>query len=261
MANLVRLVGAYIKVNLAVALEYRASMLSQVLGMCFNDLLWVMFWVLYFTKFPVLQGWTLEDVIVLWAAIPLSWGLVTGFFFNVVRLPALITQGQLDYYLALPKDVLVHVLISQIRPLNLGDAVFGPVLLVVMVDLTWTKLLVYLTTALLAAMIWLGLYLLTGSLAFWLGHSEALSSQVIATLLHISSYPMPIFDNTIKLLLFTVLPAGLISTLPVELVRAFHWQGFLQLMAGAVVFLGLGVLAFRRGLKRYESGNLLAMRS
>ena len=261
MANLLRLVGAYIKANLAVALEYRASMLSQVLGMCFNDLLWVMFWVLYFTKFPVLQGWTLEDVIVLWAAIPLSWGLVTGFFFNVVRLPALITQGQLDYYLALPKDVLVHVLISQIRPLNLGDAVFGPVLLVVMVDLTWTKLLVYLATALLAAMIWLGLYLLTGSLAFWLGHSEALSSQVISTVLHISSYPMPIFDNTVKLLLFTVLPAGLISTLPVELVRSFHWQGFLQLLAGAVVFLGLGVLAFRRGLRRYESGNLLAMRS
>lgn len=36
-------VGAYMKANLAMALEYRASLFSQILGMFINDILWVAF--------------------------------------------------------------------------------------------------------------------------------------------------------------------------------------------------------------------------
>jgi hypothetical protein len=36
---------------------------------------------------------------------------------------------------------------------------------------------------------------------------------------------------------------------------------FLQLLGGAALFLGLSVAVFHAGLKRYESGNLMVMRS
>lgn len=257
----VRLYREYVKANIAGALEYRASFVSQVLGMFINNGLWVSFWVLYFTKFPVLKGWTVDDVLVLWCSVGLSFGLVTAFLPNVTRIPALVVQGQLDYYLALPKDVLFHLLISQFRPVNLGDVLFGPILLAVMVKLTWMKVLVYLTVSLLAACVWLGCYLLTGSLTFFLGNSEGISAQIMNTILHLATYPTPIFDNLVKVLLFTVLPAGFLTTLPVELVREFDVMGFLALAGGAAVFLGGGILLFRAGLKRYESGNLLVMRS
>ncbi len=254
-------VGAYLRANLAMALEYRASFFSQVFGMFINDILWVAFWVLYFTQFPVLRGWTLEDVLVLWSSLTLSMGLVLALAANAVRLPQLVVLGQLDYYLALPKDVLVHLLISQIRPVNFGDVLFGPVLLVAMVDLTWSRVAVFLAATLLGALVALGFFLLIGSLVFFLGNSTALSGQLFNALLHFSSYPTTIFDNAVKLLLFTVLPAGFVTTMPVELVREFHWMGFVQLLAAACVFLGLGVMAFRLGLRRYESGNLMIMRS
>jgi ABC-2 type transport system permease protein len=253
--------GAYWKVNLAMLLEYRASLVSQVIGMFINDMLWVAYWVLYFTKFPVLGGWTLEDVIVLWATLATSFGLVTAFMSNATRIPALVVQGQLDYYLALPKDALTHLLISQVRPIAFGDVLFGPILLLVMVKLTWARAAIFLGATLLAAVVWLGLYLLTGSLTFWLGNSETLSSQIMGGIIHFASYPTPIFDNVVKLLLFTILPAGFISTLPVELVRRFEWVPFLELLGAALLFLAAGVGAFRRGLRRYESGNLMIMRS
>lgn len=261
MGKYLRLYGEYVKANIAGALEYRASFVSQVLGMVINNSLWVTFWVLYFTKFPVLGGWTVEDVLVLWCSVGLSYGLVSAFFANVIRIPALVVQGQLDYYLALPKDVLFHLLISQFRPVNVGDVLFGPILLVIMVKLTWAKVAIYLTVSLLAACIWLGCYLLTGSLTFFLGNSEGVSSQIMNTVIHLATYPTPIFDNVVKVLLFTVLPAGFLTTLPVELVREFHLTGLLALMGGAVLFLGAGILLFRAGLKRYESGNLMIMRS
>src|SRR3712207_7821610 len=47
-----------------------------------NDTLWVIFWVMYFKKFPVLNGWTIEDVIVLWSVITFSFGLAFGLFWK-----------------------------------------------------------------------------------------------------------------------------------------------------------------------------------
>lgn len=253
--------GAYVRTNLAAALEYRASLVSQVAGMFINDILWVAFWVLYFTKFPVIRGWTLEDVIVLWAVVTTSFGLVTGLMGNALRIPQLVVQGQLDYYLALPKNVLLHLLVSQLRLVNFGDLLFGPVLLVVMVDLTWTKLLIFLIASLLAAMVLLGFLILAGSLTFYLGNSDALSGQLVSALLHFATYPTTIFDQRMRFLLFTLIPAGFVSTLPVELVRQWDGLKFLQLAGGAVLILGLAILVFNRGLKRYESGNLMVMRS
>jgi ABC-2 type transport system permease protein len=261
VAKLLRLMGAYLKTNFSSFLEYRLSAASQLIGMFINDGMWVVFWVLYFTRFPVLRGWTVDDVLVLWASLTVSFGLVTGLLANCARIPAMVVQGQLDYYLALPKDPLLHLLISRVQPISLGDALFGPLLLIFLVKLTWMKALVFIAVALLSAVIWLGLYILTGSLTFFLGSSETLSGQIMGTILHFASYPTPIFDNIVKVILFTVLPAGFVSTLPVELVREFRWPDFALLAGAAALLLTAAVIVFRRGLRRYESGNLMVMRS
>ncbi len=254
-------VWAYIRCNVAAALEYRASLVTQVMGMFINDSIWVIFWMMYFTKFPVLQDWTLQDVLVLWASVTSSFGIVGGLLSNSLRIPGLVVQGQLDYYLSLPKDVLLHLLVSQIRLVNLGDLIFGPALLALMVDMTWTRALVFVAATLLAAMVLLGFFIFTGSLVFFLGNSEMISGQLFTAVVHFSTYPTTIFDAGVKVILFTLIPAGFVSTMPVELVREFHWAGFLQLLGAAVLFLGLGVWTFRQGLRRYESGNLIMMRS
>lgn len=253
--------GAYLKTNVAAMLEYRASSFLMILGMMVNDVLWVAFWALYFTKFPVVKGWTLEDVLVLWSSVGVSLGISMGFFANSLRIPQLVVQGQLDYYLTLPKDPLLHLLVSQVAPLSFGDLIFGPLLLILFVHLTWVRAVIFLATALLASLLLLGFFILSGSLVFYLGNAETLGGQLFNTLVHFATYPSPIFDTTVKVILFTVIPAGFVSTLPVELVREFHWTGFLELLGAALFFFGLAVLVFRRGLYRYESGNLMQMRA
>lgn len=261
VGKLLRFLGAYMKANLAMALEYRVSLLSQILGMFINDLLWIAFWVLYFTKFPVLREWTLEDVMVLWASVAFSAGLVFGLFANALRIPFLVVRGQLDFYLALPKNVLLHLLVSQIRPTNFGDLLFAPMVLIFMVEMTWTKAAIFVAASLLGSTVMLGFFVAVGSLVFYLGNAETISRQLLNTFMHFATYPTTIFDTGVKMILFTLVPAGFVSTLPVELVRQFSWSTFGQLLAGAILFLGLAVWVFNRGLKRYESGNLIMMRS
>lgn len=254
-------IGVYFRNNLHTALEYRFSFFSQIFGMMVNDSLWVTFWVLYFQKFPVLNGWTLEDLLVMWAVITFSFGLAFGLFWNVARLPELIQTGQLDYYLAHPKNVLLHLSVSHIRPVNLGDCLFGPLLLAFFVPLEWDRWLVFIIASMLAAVIYYSFYLIAGSMSFFWGSSEGFSSQMGMALVHFSTYPTKIFEGWTRVLLFTVLPAGFISEVPVELVRRFD-PALMGLMAlAAAVFLGLAVLVFHLGLRRYESGNLLLLRS
>src|SRR5215210_7333564 len=110
----VRFFWDYVKTNFLIALEYRVSFVSQVIGMLINDGMWVGFWWIYFTRFQVLQGgWGVIDVMSLWAVTATGFGLCVGFFGNSLRMAQMISQGDLDYCLALPKNVLLHVLISR----------------------------------------------------------------------------------------------------------------------------------------------------
>jgi ABC-2 type transport system permease protein len=99
------------------------------------------------------------------------------------------------------------------------------------------------------------------SLAFFLGNTQGLSTQLRGALVSFSTYPMGIFDRIVKTLLFTLIPAGFISFVPLTLLQQFTWP-----MCGAmfgftllITLLAFGV--FHLGLRRYESGNLLGMQS
>lgn len=260
VANYLRFVGGYWKANWAAAMEYRASFLMQLFGMFLNDGIWLLFWTIYFTRFPSVKGWTLADLILLWSVVTLSFGLAFGLMFNSMRIPQLVVQGQLDYYLALPKPVLLHLLVSQFRFLFLGDALFGPFLLLFFVPLTVGKFLLYLLVVLCAAGVFIGFAVTVGSLVFFLGQAEGLSGNLLNMTVHFATYPTGIFSRTVKVLLFTLIPAGFVATLPVELLRSFSWGNLGILAAGSAGFLGLGALLFKLGLRRYESGNLIMMR-
>jgi ABC-2 type transport system permease protein len=70
-----------------------------------------------------------------------------------------------------------------------------------------------------------------------------------------SLYPEPLFGGMLRLLLFTLLPAGLIGFLPLRVVRAATLSDGLLLALGAATYLALGAWFFGRGLKRYASGS------
>src|SRR5687767_8541626 len=71
------LVCAYTRANLKAQLEYRGAFFSQAGAMFINDGAWLLFWAFFFTRFPVLQGWGLTDVLSLWAMVAAGFGSPT----------------------------------------------------------------------------------------------------------------------------------------------------------------------------------------
>jgi ABC-2 type transport system permease protein len=225
-----------------------------------NDLVFGVFWVLYFARFPSVGGWQMADVAMVWAVAATSIGLSAALFGNCNRLATIVVQGQLDYYLGLPRDTLVHVLVSRSGLAAWGDVAFGVLAYVIFGRLEPGPIALYGVLVAASVLVYVSFTVIVGSLAFWMGSAEAAAYQAQQALITFALYPGAMFQGWIRVLLFTAIPAGFISHVPVELLRSFDPLLFCGLMLAALAIGALAVLVFHAGLRRYESGNLVALR-
>ena len=256
-----RFIGSYVVANLQAAMEYRVAFIVQIITMVANDGLWLFFWWTYFREFPLVNGWQSSNIIVIWAVAACGFGIAMGVFGNTPKLAALIMNGGLDAYLGMPRNVLLHVCITASDPSAWGDIVFavGAYVLLLHPDLLHFALFLFLS--ILGALILVSFLVIFGSLAFFLGNTEGLSQQMLGALTMFSTYPMNIFNGVVRVLLFTVVPAGFISFVPLQLLQHFSWQLFGGMIGFTLLFVSVAIGMFELGLRRYESGNLLGMQN
>lgn len=253
------LLWEYLKVNLKGEMEFRASFVSQVTFMVMNNAFGLFFWLVFFARFSDIKGWQAQDVLLLWAVGASSFGLVNGICGNAMRLHRLIADGQLDYYLAHPKNTLFQLLVSKMSPSAWGDFLTGVIIGIFVLDGIgeWG---LYLLLLFMSGAVLLAFCISVGSIAFWTGSAEGIFSSAINALISFTLYPDTLFTGVIKAILFTAIPAAFITYIPVSLLREFDLTKLL-LMVGAVLTAStLAGIIYKKGLKRYESGNLMMMR-
>jgi ABC-2 type transport system permease protein len=260
LASYVRLALAYTRLNLNAQLEYRGAFIAQVIAMFVNDCVWVVFWTLFFTRFPVLHGWDVRDVITVWAIAASGFGLAHAIFGNTLDLARLIAQGQLDVWMLYPRALLPHVLLGRMSATAWGDALFGFAVYIAFVRPDAAHFALFVALVFSVGIVFVAFGVITGSISFFLGNSAILADQWRMAMLTFSTYPATLFTGVVKVLLFTLVPAGFVSYLPIEALRNLSLVDAGLSFAGSLGLLVVSVLIFHAGLRRYESGNLMAMR-
>jgi ABC-2 type transport system permease protein len=245
---------ATFRAAVAEAWANRRSFWTQLAAMFVNDIAWVAFWVLFFDEVGTVRGWARGDVLMLLAVITTTAGFVLGVTGNVRRIAALMADGELDAALALPMPTLVHLLARRIEPVNVGDIAFGVVLFAVAGHPTPARTAVFAASCALGALVYGGFLLTVGSLALRGGRGET-SELAFHAITMLASYPADIFTGSTKLVLYTVVPAAFVSTVPVRLVDELDGRWVAAAVGAAVVAAGLGVATFQSGLRRYTSGS------
>lgn len=256
-----RLAAAYVRINLKAQLEYRGAFICEALAMFVNDGVWVIFWMFFFRRFPVLHGWTLLDVLSLWAISTAGYGLAYAVMGNAHRqLATLISQGDLDLWLLQPRPVLPHLLLGRTIPTAWGDGLFGFVIYLAFVKPSFQQALMFAVLTIVVAVAFVGIGVLAGSLSFYLGNATMVADQWLNIVITFSTYPPTLFEGGMKVLLFTLIPSAFVSYVPVEALRSLSLPALLFAASGALALLLASIAVFYRGLRRYESGNLIGLR-
>ena len=248
-----RALAATLRSALAEAGANRVALGYQMTVMIVNDVVWVAFWVLFFQEVGTVQGWDADRVLVLLAVITSAAGLSIGLLANARRIGVMAVEGELDAVLTLPVPPLPYLLLRRIEPVNMGDLVFGILLFAFAGDPTPTRVVVFVGGVLVAATLITGFLVLTGSLAFFIGRSEAGELGFHAIIL-LGSYPVDVFAGAAKVFLHTVVPAAFVSAVPARLIESFDVRdaALMVLVAGAFAVAAWAV--FTLGLRRYTSG-------
>jgi ABC-2 type transport system permease protein len=259
-AAIFRLIGLYFKVNLASALEYRSAFFMQAFGMAISNGSFVFFWWVAFSQIGRIGGYDFRDVMFIWAAASSSFGASNILFANMNGISRLIISGELDTFLLQPKSVLVSVLCSKTALSAWGDFLYGFLLLALTQGADLNAWLMFLCSIVVGGLLLTGVAVSAHTLTFYLGDASLLSGMAVEFAINFSIYPKGIYSDFIRLLMVTLIPTTFMVHIPLQLARQFDPLLFLGLLAASATYCLLAGLFFYRGLRRYESGNLIVTR-
>jgi len=245
-------VFATMRTAFAEAWANRTAFWTQLAAMALNDIVWVVFWVLFFGKVGTVAGWDRSRVLLLLAVITTGAGIVLGLLSNARRIGQLVADGGIDAALALPVRTLPFLLVRRVDAVNFGDMLFGVTLFVVACSPTPQRAALYVIGSAAGALVLADFLVLVGSIAFFTRRSEVGDLGFQAVLL-LASYPVDIFSGITKTLLYTAIPAAFVSAVPAKLIDHVTPGRLAELLAAAAVFSCAAVVVFTMGLRRYTS--------
>jgi ABC-2 type transport system permease protein len=250
-----RLAGYLMLANIRAACPSTRRFVTEAVMMLLNNLLYLLIWVFYFAQFQQLNGYRLADMAVIYAASCISFGLMALLADGVRSLSRYITTGELDRFVTMPCHPLLTVVFSRSNASGLGDIASGLLVWLTLAHGSVLDVPLLMLIALLCAIIGACLLLSVHALAFWGAASDRAAEEVYISFLIIGNYPTNIYSPIVKAFLFTVFPAGLIAAMPLAILQQHHGWALPVLLLASGIWLALASWIFRRGMRRYVSGN------
>jgi len=256
-----RLVRAFIKVNLQIALAYRADTAVNIL----INLMWLG-WELVglsiiFANTDTLAGWGPGELITLLGVFRLVNLLMAALIWPATeKFNASVRDGSLDYTLIQPADSLLLVSISRIVVWRVWELGLAAVLMIVGVRMSGgvtdlqslgSFLLLMVSGAIVIYSLWVALIALT----FWFVKFDN-NVTILQALLDSGRYPATIYPPWLRLIVTYLVPIAVATTVPLQGLRG-------DLAAAQVaLFLAVGAFSFtlarqiwKAGVKRYSGAS------
>jgi ABC-2 type transport system permease protein len=246
------------------ALVYRVSFLSTIVGGVALQGTQLLFIGVLLSKFSVIDGWRLNDIVFLFAMRLAAHAFYVVPFGALVMIDQAIQQGDVDRYLLRPAGIYLQVVTRYAPLMALGDALLGFGSLAIFAgqsSVSWSPGKV---AFLIAAVVGGGL-VETGMQTFLAGLSfrmtSTISLRVLAddTITRFSGYPLTMFNHWGFLSLTFVFPMAFIAYLPATVLLGRTdqlptptWLAAISPCGGLVVFT-IGLTFFNWMTRKYNS--------
>ena len=261
MKKHLKIFRCYFRLNFASALEYRASFFSQAFGMALSNSSFIFFWWIAFEQIGGrIAGYSFEDVLFIWAVTSTGFGISTILFANASRLTQLIVTGELDTFLLQPCNILLNVLCARTNLSAYGDLLYGFVIMFIFYAGNGIAWLWFLVGILLCGLIMTAVTLTAHTLSFYFGDASTIGQMATEFAINFSIYPEKIYAPIVRAIMYSLIPVGIAVHTPLLLFGDFSLLIALVAFGGALLYCALSCWFFYRGLRRYESGNVIVMR-
>ena len=233
---------AIIKANLKTVFSSKVEFWVNVLIAIVKQALFLLSWYYFFKTYHSINGWTYKELLLMHGILSFGVGIVEVFFCGVKDF----SLSKLNIILLQPINPLLGMATSVGRPSSLGDIATSVYCLIVSGYILNPKLVIILPIAVLLVFS-LNLYVsvIAGSLA----------RELHSTTLLLASQPASGYHGWFKVLVFTAVPVGFISLLPVYFIQNNNFLSLWFMVGGAVLLLGITYFLFVMLIKNRVSNN------
>lgn len=258
--NNLKLIFSYFKLNLKKEYKYKASFYMQLLMMILNDLFFIIQWTIIFKLVTDIGGYGFDETLLLFGIAAGAFGVSHLFFYGTWRIKDIVYDGKLDVFLTQPKSVLINTCCSSTDISGIGDIIYAFVVLAI-IGAPWYWYLIMIPVIILAGILYAAVYAVFVSICFYIKKGDAVAKSVEGTINKAANYPPAIYNLTVKALFFTIIPTFFYTFVPAQyffLTPNIWWM--IGLVAVVAIWVALAFFCFNKGLKKYNSGNLMSGR-
>jgi len=256
-----KLLSAFFKVNVQMALAYRADTIVNIL----LNLMWLGWELLslniIFSNATSLGGWGLGELIALLGVFRLVNTMMIALIWpNTEKFNQSIRDGSMDYTILQPVNSMFLVTFSRITVWRIWDLLLAIVLIVIGINLsgdtvTPLQILTFILLATSGMIVIYSLWIVLIALTFWFTKFDN-NVTILHALLDAGRYPATVYPAWLQVIVTFIIPIAVATTIPLQALR-----GALSLNQ-VVLYFFIGIISFlvasrvwKVGLKQYSGAS------
>ncbi|MEL7059181.1 MAG: ABC-2 family transporter protein [Acidobacteriota bacterium] len=256
-----RLYLYFLRFSFSKAMEFRVDFFFRIAMDCVYYAVQLGFFTLIYNHTTMLGGWELWQIYIFITGAMLVDALQMTFVANNLwYLPDLINKGDLDYYLVRPVSSLFFLSLREFAANSFLNLLIAAGLSAWAIGrapqpMGAVEIAFYIVFLLLGSFIFYLLRMLFLIPVFWT-HSGRGFEEIVWSLSRLGDQPHQIYAEWLKRALLTVLPLGLMASVPAHaLFSGEVWRALAHVTVVAAVLFAVVALFWRSGLRAYSSAS------
>ncbi len=256
-----KLLSAFLKVNIQMALAYRADTVVNIL----LNLMWLGWELLslniIFSNTTTLGGWGLGELIALLGVFRLVNTLMIALIWpNTEKFNQSIRDGSMDYTILQPVNSMFLVTFSRITVWRIWDLVLAVILIVVGINMagditTPLNILTFILLAITGTLIIYSLWIVLIAMTFWFTKFDN-NVTILQALLDAGRYPSTVYPVWLRVIVTFVIPIAVATTIPLQALRGELEPSRILLFIGvSIISFWIATKVWKLGLKQYSGAS------
>lgn len=256
-----RLISAFLKVNLQQALAYRTdTLLSIVLNLIWLGWELVSLQII-FNNTSDLSGWGMGELIALLGVWRLTNMMMASLIWpNTERFNASVRDGSFDYSLLQPVNSQFLVSFSRIVVWRVWELLLAAVLVTVGISMSHSlvtplSILSFLVLTITGGLVLYSLWIVLIACTFWFVKFDN-NVTLLQALMEAGRYPATIYPAWLRVIVTFIIPIAVATTVPLQALRGDLSLGQVALFVGvSAASLFISSQIWRAGVKRYSGAS------